>query len=388
MTRTRTKKGFTGGRDERTKALAAVAADFKGWRPAPEVLRKIEAVPTIFPQYDAAVRVGGHPISRFTLVHGPSNEGKTAFTLGLGRSFLERGHFFAFADAERTTPPDWLKTLFGQWHDHPAFVALPIHTYEQTVDGVRDFCTKVAAARDKGDLPPDVTGLIVIDSIRKLVPAGLLKTLLKEGAEGSKKSKGVDGFGGRAGQIKAALNAAWVDELIPLLADTRMAMAVIARETTDPNAGMYDEGIKVGGGSALYYDSSLDIRVSRRFIRDGDDKGRIYGERHTLEIRKTKVAKKEEQHPRAYFHTSNGTLSPEGFDRPRDLVELGIATGIIELKGSWYSYDTGEESGKLGQGEHGAVKFLHANPPTMALIEEAIRDVCRSTQKNLMEEDK
>src|SRR5690606_8630504 len=101
----RTKKPFTAGLVDRSKAMAAVANDLKEFRPAAEVLRHIESVPTIFPQYDAAVRVGGHPISRFTLIHGPSNEGKTVFTQGLGRSFLERGHFFALADAERTTPP-------------------------------------------------------------------------------------------------------------------------------------------------------------------------------------------------------------------------------------------------------------------------------------------
>lgn len=371
----RVKKPFSGGDDARTKALASVASTFREFRPAAEVLTRIEAVPTIFPQYDAATRVAGQPIGRFMLVHGPSNEGKSSFALGLGRSFLERGHFFAFADAERTTPPEWLKVLFGGVAQHPGFVALPVSTYEQTVDGVRDFCTKVAEARLKKDgLPEDTTGLIVIDSIRKLVPKDLMKNLMKDGATGGKKARGVDGFGGRAGQIKAALNAAWVDELIPLLADTRMAMVVIARETEDPNAGMFDDAVKIGGGSALNYDSSLRGRITHRFIRDPNEPSRIFGERHKIEIRKTKVARKEQQYPVGYFHTSNGTLTPAGFDRPRDVLEIAVQAGIVDQAGAWFRYD--DESGKtikLGQGEAKSVVFLHQNPDLCRAIENQVR---------------
>lgn len=391
------RKPFTGGKDERTKQLAAVAKDFKEFKPAVEVLTPIEAVPTIFPQYDVAAGVGGHPISRFTLVHGPSNEGKTTFVLGLGKSFLERGHFFAFADAERTTPPEWLSALYGPLMQSPGFVALPVSSYEQTVEGVRDFCTKVAKARSAGNLPEDCTGVIVVDSIRKLMPKNLLSNLMAEAgksdaAEGKgkaagkkKKPKGVDGFGGRAAQLKAALNAAWMDELVPLLADTRMAMVVIARETDDADADEYaleEDRVKVGGGKAIYYEGSLVVRVSRTFIRDDEDKSRIYGERHKLVIRKTKVARKEEAHPKAYFHTSNGMLGgPEGFDVARDLLELGQDMGLVEVNGSWFSYDLGEKSGKLGQGKNGALKFLYSHPEVLADLHAAVRDVAFKTEE-------
>lgn len=352
------------------QSMGKVAGSFKDWRPAPEVLTKVQAVPTIFPQYDIATRVMGHPIARFCRVRGPSNEGKTSFLIGMMLSFLQRGHFAAFADAERTTPPEWLSALMGDYSQHPGFVALPVKSYEQTVDAVRDNCEKVARAREKGDLPKETSGIICVDSIRKLVPRNLMKTLLNEGAAGGKKSKGVDGFGGRAGQIKAALNAAWVDELIPLLADTNMAMLIIARETDDPDAGFMDEGIKVGGGRALYYDSSLDIRCSRTFITDPDDKKAMFGERHKIEIRKTKVGKKELKTPIAYFHTSNGTLTPEGFDRPRDVLELAKLWDVVTMTGAWYNYN----GQKIGNGDRKAVLRLHEEPDLLQEIEQKARD--------------
>lgn len=372
---------------DRLSAMSTVAGRLKDWRPQAEVIRNVEAVPTIFPQYDDATGVGGHPISRFSLIHGPSNEGKTEFLLGLGYSFLRAGHFFGLADAERTTTADWVRSLMGGIADHPGFQALPIKTYEQVRDSVRHYCETIANARVKGELPPDTTGLIGIDSIRKLVPKKLWEELSKAQAadkEDAKKggrrggSKGhVDGFGGRAGQMKAALNAAWVDELVPLLADTRMAMVVIARETKDAEADMFSgsKDWKIGGGSALFYEASLDIRITRGWSKDGD--GQILGERHRLEIWKTKVAHKQVKVPTAFFHTSNGTNTPAGFEMGRDLVELGLDLDVLSLSGSWIRW--GDDN--IGQGLDRTVVKLHSDPELLARLDKAVRDASNGRKR-------
>ena len=64
----------------------------KGWKPAAEVLDRVTAVRTCFPDYDRALRVGGHPVRRVTTVHGPTHGGKSAFVAGLLRSFVDQGH--------------------------------------------------------------------------------------------------------------------------------------------------------------------------------------------------------------------------------------------------------------------------------------------------------
>jgi RecA/RadA recombinase len=356
--------------------MERVAATFKGFRQATEVLTKVQAVPTIFPQYDIATRVMGHPISRFCRLHGPSNEGKTTFTIGMLLSFLRCGHFAALADAEHTTPPEWLTELMGDYLYHPAFTALPVETFESTVESTRSYCEGIASARERGDLPPETSGLIVIDSIRKLVPKDLLKLMLKEGIEGEKlvrgrkvKSKGVDGRGGRAAQYKAMLNTAWCDELTPLLNRTKTAMIVIARETEG------EEGkVLVGGGSGLYYDSSLDLRVTRSFISDEVDKRLMLGERHRIEVQKTKIGRKEYKYPFGYFHTSNGAASPVGFDRARDALELAIDQDVVKAGGGSYRFD-----GKMfGKGEAAALKALRADPGFLAAVELESRKVASS----------
>ena len=64
---------------QRLDAVGAVAKRFTSWRPATEVLTRVEAQPTIFVQLDEATRVGGWPIQRFGLVHGESGHGKTSY---------------------------------------------------------------------------------------------------------------------------------------------------------------------------------------------------------------------------------------------------------------------------------------------------------------------
>lgn len=375
------------GTRDRLAQMAEVAKSFRDFRPRAEVIRNVEAVPTIFPWYDHVTGVGGHPIGRFTLLHGPSNEGKTEFALGVGASFLRRAHFFGLVDAERTTTDAWVRSLMGEVADHPGFSALPVGTYEQVRAGVRDFADRVAEARARGKLHPDTSALVVVDSIRKLVPAKLWEELAKataadEDAEkpkprgrfGRKPPGGIDGIGGRAGQIKAAMNAAWVDELIPLLADTRTAMIVITRETTDANAEPWARDWHTGGGSALFYEASLDVRALRSWTRLPDKT--VIGETHTLEIWKTKVAGKEEKVPSAKFHVSNGVDGrTPGFDLPRDLIEMGTEIGVVSKAGG--RVRLGDLA--LGHGVEDALVTMDRDPDLLAEVERAVREASERT---------
>ena len=364
----------------RLAMMTRVTKDMGDWRPAAEVLREIEAVPTRFLQYDVATGVGGHPISRITLLHGPSGHGKTKFALGLGESFLRREHFFGLLDAERTTPVSWVRQLMREIVTSPGFVALPASSYEKAVEGMRVFCTKIDAAR--GKLDQDLTALAVVDSIRSLQPAEMMKLAMNAAAvDGEKKKfgrrggkKGIDGVGGRSGQIKAHLNSVWVDELVPLLADTRIAAVLVTREFDDEDAGFFDEGVKVGGGKGLYFGASLVVRVTSSFVYEGAEGAkRCVGECHHVAIRKTKLSGKLEPVTRANFYTSNGVDHPEGFWPERDALEIAEECGVVDLKGSWYSF-----AGKrLGNGRTGALKRLADEPALLAEIEGAVRETTR-----------
>jgi recombination protein RecA len=358
---------------KKQQELDDIASHFKSFLPAREVLTRVRAVPTIFPQFDHATGVGGLPIDRYMLIHGKSNNGKTVFAHGLIYSFLKRGHFALFIDAEFTTPITWIRQLMGEYVEDSKFFALRPRTYEETVDKVREFAETIAKMRSTGVVPPDTTGIIVLDSLRKLVPQNLMKKI----SEGTEKG-GVDGMGGRAAQVKAAMNAAWLDELIPLLATTGTALLAIARESEDVNASAYDKAWgkdwKIGGGKSIVYDASLVMRceqvgyVYKNDTRTEGETAQSIGERIRVSISKTKVAPKEGKVQYSYFHISNGALYPVGFDRARDVLELAENFGVISKSGAWYQYGSHK-----WQGRAQAVQGLYDDPLLFAEVEEVVR---------------
>lgn len=357
--------------DARFAALERLAGKSERFRRPRDVLRRVRAVPTIFPSLDRELRVGGWPIDRVCSLHGPSNNGKTEFAIGLILSFLLRGHYARLLDLERTTPYPWIEKMGASVGlpavlDHPGFSASKPSTIEDCVDEVREFCTMIGEGKKTGELPPDVTGLLVVDSARKLVPRKFFEKVNSDKSDGS-----VDGFAGRGAQMKAALLAAWLDELVPLLDDTGTAILFILRESEDVNADAndkkYGRDYKVGGGKGPIFDSSLVARVERSaWVKKSDEANApVYGERHRVTVTKTKIAGKIARTQVAYFHSSNGELVPEGFDVARDVLAVAVASGVAQSSGGWFSVPAGEAIRKFN-GENQAVKWLSAHPEVVA----------------------
>jgi RecA/RadA recombinase len=269
-----------------------------------------------------------------------------------------------------TTPPDWLAKLMGQQADNPGFVGLRPKSYEQTVDAVREFAKRIASAKDRKEISPETSGLIVVDSLSKLVPEDFLAKIAKLGAQGAKGS--VDGMSGRGGMMIAKMNAEWLRELTPLLYHTGTTMIAIARESEDNDPRTWTgPGFKIRGGSDAIFDSSLVMRVTRQWVKEGSgEDARVVGERHEIMIHKSKVAGRDERASYGYFHTSNGAIVPEGFDRARDVLELAREFGMVKQSdgGGWLSW-----KGRRWQGANTAVAKLNAEPAMLAELEAQVR---------------
>lgn len=359
----------------RAAALGA-RLDKVGLPQATEVIRSVRAVPTIFPWVDCVLGVGGWPTDRFGIVHGPSNNGKTAFVIGQCKSFVQVGHPSLYQDAERTTANsgDWVASLMGDLVKSPLFRLKKPDSYEEIVDNTRRFCETIGDAKAHGEVDPDTTGLVILDSLRKAVPKRLLDQLMREFSEGTTPGKndrnGIDGANGRAAMIKAALNAQWADELTMLLDQTGTSMIVIGRETKNSNKkSEFDLDWVLTGGDAIIFEASVQARIleSKRIV---DDEKRLFATEHAVEIRKTKIAGKEERYPRAYFHLATGIEDgvPYGFDRARDVLALGRELHIIG-DGGRYPF----EGENLGHGELNALKTLRNDPELLQRIETKCR---------------
>jgi recombination protein RecA len=361
-------------RKSATAQLDAIAAAFGSLKQAREELVEVTAVPTDFVQFDHATRIGGLPGERIVLVHGPSSGGKTVFALGLVKGYLRRGHGAFILDAERTTDGEWVSHVFGDakaLFDNPLFRAKRPENYEDAMDSVREYANGFAKLRDAGVVAKDAQFLVVVDSLKKLIPKDHTKKLLKDGASGA----GMDGMGGRSAMMQAAANTAWMNELVPLLEKTKGTVLLIARESEDPNADMWAKkagrDFKITGGKAVYYDASLVVRIERAgFVSHGEGKEKVvYGERHRVSIDKSKVASKDGYNTLCYFHSSNGNLLPVGLDRARDVLELARKFDVVTLTGAWYAF--GKQ--RLAAGEHNAVKALAGNVALLDEVEAAVR---------------
>lgn len=378
--------------------FAALGKEFDaiGWPQASAVVKEVRAVPTCFIQLDAVTDVGGWPTDRFTLVHGPSNKGKSALLLGLLRSFVEKDHFAAYIDAEGTTPATWARQLMGPAFESPLFRAMYPSTYEATVDNVRAWCELVGNLRETGKVDKDTTGVIGLDSIRKLVPKRLLDKLLKEGSEGPEEEEpgrkkksvaGVDGMNGAAARYKANLNSAWMDELTLLLRQCGVGMVAIGREyvngskSSNPVQAAREPDYILGGGQSLVFENSLRVRVVEAF-QVVDAEKRLVGFEHYCEVHKTKIGEKKQKIPTFRFHTFAGGELGSGFDRARDLFHLGVGLAVIEQHGAHYSF----RGTKLGQGEEKAIAALREGT-SIEEIERAIRATFKRQEPAGIEED-
>ncbi len=354
---------------------------------AVDALLEVQAIPTRFVQFDWASRVGGWPLRRVGVVHGPSNEGKTLFMLGLGASFVEAGHYSDLVDAERTTTPTWIREVVGETAERSEFTARKPVTYEKCVDQTRELHRAIRDGVREGKLPAGTSLITMVDSLRKLVPEDIFSKISRHGASGEKGS--VDGMGGRAAQIKAALNASWLDELVPLLDDCGTSWVAIVRETDDGDADIWSKkagtDYKIGGGKAVVYDSALRLRIERESwvtVPGEGDRKLVVGERHRITIAKTKIGGKDGKASVCHFHSSNGTIAPEGFDRARDVVDLALKFGVLQMAGNRIKWPS-REKGESFSGREKAIAGLREADDDLEMLEKE----CRSKFSGISPDD-
>jgi recombination protein RecA len=95
-------------------------------------------------------------------------------------------------------------------------------------------------------------------------------------------------------------------------------------------------------------------------IKKGDE---VIGSETRVKIVKNKVAPPFRS---AEFDILYGT----GISRDGEILELGVAQGVLEKSGAWYIY----KEDRLGQGKDNSREFLGENPALAREIEAKIRE--------------
>ena len=114
------------------------------------------------------------------------------------------------------------------------------------------------------------------------------------------------------------------------------------------------------GGNALKFYAS--VRLDIRRIGAIKDRDEVIGNQTRVKVVKNKVA--------APFRTVEfDIMYGEGISKTGELLDLGVAAGIVDKSGAWISYN----GQRIGQGRENAKTFLREHPEIANEIESAIR---------------
>ncbi len=286
---------------------------------------QVPVIPTGSIGLDLALGIGGVPKGRVTEIYGPESSGKTTLTLHVIAECQKQGGTAAFIDAEHALDTTYAARL-GVKVDE-LLISQPDHG-EQALD-IAYMLVRSGAV-----------DLVVIDSVAALIPQSEL-----EGNMGETQ------VGGHARLMSHALR-----KLTGTIHKSRTCVIFINQIRMKIGTMGYGSPETTTGGNALKFYSS--VRMDIRKIQTLKDKEESYGATTRVKVVKNKMAPPFRE---AKFDIIFGT----GISRSAEIIDLGVAAGIIDKSGAWFAYG----SEKLGQGRDNVRTMLDENEALRSEIE-------------------
>ncbi len=276
----------------------------------------LDSISTGSLKLDIALGIGGLPKGRVAEIYGPEGSGKTTLALSVIANSQKLGGVAAFIDAEHAMDPAYARKL-GVDIDN-LLVSQP-DTGEQALE-ITEMLVRSGAV-----------DVLVIDSVAALVPRAEIE--------------------GEMGDTHVGLQARLMSQALRKLtgAISKTNTLVIFTNQIRMKIGvMFGNPETTSGGNALKFYSSVRLDIRRiGAITQGEE---IIGNQVRVKVVKNKVAP---PFKKAEFDILYG----EGISKEGDLIDLGVACGVMQKSGAWYSF--GEE--RLGQGRENVRVFFKEN---------------------------
>ncbi len=287
----------------------------------------IASIPTGSISLDIALGIGGVPRGRVIEIYGPESSGKTTLSLHIAANTQKAGGTVAFVDAEHAMDPSYAQKIGVDIKN--LLISQP-DAGEQALDIVETLVRSNAV------------DLIVIDSVAALVPRSEI-----EGDMGDYH------VGKHARLMSQALR-----KLTPIVAKSN-TIVIFINQIRMKIGVIFGSPETTTGGQALKFYSSVRIEVRRSAqIKKGD---KVVGNRVKVKVVKNKVAP-------PFQNTEFDIMYAEGISRSGDLLDTGVALGVIKKAGNSYSFK--EE--KLGVGREKVKLFLKENKKIFNTIEKKV----------------
>jgi recombination protein RecA len=294
-----------------------------------EGIIEVAAIPTGSIALDAALGIGGYPRGRVVEIYGPESSGKTTLALSAVAQAQKGGGAAAFIDAEHALDVVYATKLGVNIDD--LLISQP-DTGEQALE-VAETLVRSGAL-----------DIVVIDSVAALVPRAEIEGDMGDSLPG----------------LQARLMSQALRKLTATISKSQTTVVFINQIRMKIGV-MFGNPETTTGGNALkfYATSRLDIRRIET-IKSAQE---AIGSRVRVKVVKNKVAPPFKQAEfDIYFN--------EGISRQGEIIDLGVAKGIVEKSGAWYSYS----GNRIGQGRENAKAYLKSNPEVSEEIESKILD--------------
>ncbi|MGC6529400.1 MAG: recombinase RecA [Candidatus Puniceispirillaceae bacterium] len=300
----------------------------------------VQAISTGSLGLDIALGIGGFPKGRIIEVYGPESSGKTTLALHAVAEAQKQGGNCAFVDAEHALDPIYAKKLGVDLDE--LLISQP-DAGEQALE-IADTLVRSGAI-----------DVLVVDSVAALVPRAELE--------------------GEMGDTHVGLQARLMSQALRKLTSSisRSNCLVIFINQIRLKIGvMFGNPETTTGGNALKFYAS--VRLDIRRIGAIKDRDEVVGNQTRVKVVKNKVA--------APFRTVEfDIMYGEGISKTGELLDLGVAAGLVEKAGAWFSYN----GQRIGQGRENSKNFLTENPEIANEIETAIRQNAGLVQDQMMD---
>ena len=302
----------------------------------------IQAISTGSLGLDIALGIGGFPKGRIVEIYGPESSGKTTLALHAVAEAQAKGGNCAFVDAEHALDPIYARKLGVNLDE--LLISQP-DAGEQALE-IADTLVRSGAI-----------DVLVVDSVAALVPRAELE--------------------GEMGDHHVGLHARLMSQALRKLTSSiaRSNCLVIFINQIRLKIGvMFGNPETTTGGNALKFYASVRLDIRRiGAIKDKDD---VVGNQTRVKVVKNKVAA-------PFRMVEFDIMYGEGISKLGELLDLGVAAGLVEKSGSWFSY--GEQ--RIGQGRENAKNFLRENPDMANELEASIRQNAGLVQEKMLDEN-
>jgi len=287
-----------------------------------------DAISTGSLSLDLALGIGGLPRGRITEIFGSEASGKSTLAQHIIAEAQKAGGIAAYIDAEHALDPSYASNCGVNIDDL---------LISQPDNGEQALEITETLVRSGG------IDVVVIDSVAALVPRAEIE--------------------GEMGDVHVGLQARLMSQALRKLtaAISRSGTAAIFINQLREKVGIIFGNPEVTpGGRALKFYSSVRIDLRRGdTIKQGAE---IVGARVRARVVKNKVAP-------PFRKAEFDIMFNHGISKEGDMVDLGVAAGIIKKSGSFFSCD----EAKLGQGRESAKDYLKQHSELASQIERAIR---------------